>query len=122
MVRYHAGQRSALRAIALTTDSSILTAAGNDFGIEEIFARQLEALARPGDALIVHSTSGNSTNVVAAVQRARSLGVTSIALLGGDGGKLRGLADHAFVVEDARVNHVQEMHLAIRAASAAPPR
>src|SRR5690606_38064056 len=88
VVRYSADQRRPLRAIALTTDSSALTAAGNDFGFQEIFARQLEALARPGDLLMVHSTSGNSTNLVEAVERARTLGVTTAALLGGDGGAL----------------------------------
>ncbi|HRP08293.1 MAG TPA: SIS domain-containing protein [Gemmatimonadales bacterium] len=113
VVRYSADQRRPLRAIALTTDSSALTAAGNDFGFQEIFARQLEALARPGDLLMVHSTSGNSTNLVEAVERARNLGVTTTALLGGDGGALASLVDHAFVVQDDRVNHIQELHLAI---------
>lgn len=114
VVRYKAGQTRALRAIALTTDTSILTAAGNDFGFDRIFARQLEALARPGDTLLVHSTSGNSSNCVLAVEAARALGVTTIAFLGGDGGRLRGLADHSFVVADPRVNHVQEIHLAVQ--------
>jgi D-sedoheptulose 7-phosphate isomerase len=114
VVRYHPAQRRALRAIALTTDTSALTAAGNDFGFERVFARQLEALARPGDTLVVHSTSGNSPNLLAAVDTARGMGVRSVALLGGDGGQLRARVDHAFVVEDARVNHVQEVHLAIQ--------
>ena len=114
VVRYQPGQTRALRAIALTTDTSALTAAGNDFGFGAVFARQLEALARPGDVLIVHSTSGNSGNLVAAVTTARGIGVTTVALLGGDGGALRDLADHAFVVHDPRVNHVQELHLAIQ--------
>lgn len=114
VVRYHAGQRRALRAIALTTDSSTLTAAGNDFGFDQVFARQLEGLARAGDVLVVHSTSGNSRNLVAAVEAARELEVTTVALLGGDGGALLPLVDHAFVVPDARVNHVQELHLAIQ--------
>ncbi len=114
VVRYHADQRRALRAIALTTDSSTLTAAGNDYGFAQVFARQLEALAHAGDVLVVHSTSGNSANLVAAVEAARELEVTSVALLGGDGGALAGLVDHAFVVEDDRVNHVQELHLAIQ--------
>lgn len=114
VVRYVAGQRRALRALALTTDSSTLTAAGNDFGFEAVFARQLEALARKGDVLIVHSTSGNSGNLVAAVTTARQMGVGTVAMLGGDGGTLRGLVDHAFVVPDARVNHVQEIHLAVQ--------
>lgn len=114
VVRYHADQRRGIRAMALTTDTSALTAAGNDFGFEEVFARQLAALARAGDLLVVHSTSGNSANLVRAVEQARSLGVVSVALLGGDGGALRDLADHAFVVPAAPVNHVQELHLAIQ--------
>ena len=114
VVRYHAAQRKALRAVALTTDTSALTAAGNDFGFDAVFSRQLEALARPGDVLIVHSTSGNSSNLVAAATTARQLGVTSVAFLGGNGGALRDHVDHAFVVRDARVNHVQELHLAIQ--------
>lgn len=114
VVRYHAAQRRGLRAIALTTDTSALTAGGNDFGFDEIFARQLEALARPGDCLVLHSTSGNSGNLLRAAERARALAVTTVAMLGGDGGKLRPLVDHAFVVPDARVNHVQELHLALQ--------
>ncbi len=114
VVRYQAGPQRPLRALALTTDTSALTAAGNDFGFEAVFARQLEALARPGDLLVVHSTSGKSANLVAAVEIARSLRVTTVALLGGDGGALRDIVDHAFVVDDTRVNHVQEVHLAIQ--------
>lgn len=114
VVRYHADQRRALRAIALTTDSSTLTAAGNDFGFDQVFARQLEALARPGDVLVVHSTSGNSRNLVAAVEAARELEVTSVALLGGGGGALAHLVDHHFIVPETRVNLVQELHLAIQ--------
>ncbi len=114
VVRYHSAQRRALRAVALTTDSSTLTAAGNDFGFEQVFARQLEGLGRPGDVLVVHSTSGNSRNLVAAVEAARELEMTTVALLGGDGGALLGLVDHAFVVPDDRGNHVQELHLAIQ--------
>jgi D-sedoheptulose 7-phosphate isomerase len=114
VVRYHADQRRPLRALALTTDTSALTAAGNEFGFDAVFARQLQALARSGDLLVVHSTSGNSGNLIAAVRTARDLGVTTVALLGGDGGALRPLVDHAFVVHDTRVNHVQEVQLAIQ--------
>jgi D-sedoheptulose 7-phosphate isomerase len=113
VVRYDADQLRGVRALALTTDSSALTAAGNDFGFEEIFARQLAALARPGDLLMVHSTSGESANLIRAVSEAGQRGVVTVALLGGHGGRLRDLVDHAFVVEDAAVNHVQEIHLAI---------
>jgi D-sedoheptulose 7-phosphate isomerase len=114
VVRYHAGQRKALRAVALTTDTSALTAAGNDFGFDAVFSRQLEALARPGDVLIVHSTSGNSSNLLAAVNSARQLGLATIGFLGGDGGALRGLVDHCLVINDSRVNHIQELHLAVQ--------
>lgn len=114
VVRYHRDQRHALRAIALTTDSSALTAAANDFGFDEVFARQLEGLARPGDMLVLHSTSGNSGNLLRAAARARELGVTTVALLGGTGGALASQVDHAFIVADDRVNHVQEVHLALQ--------
>ncbi len=114
VVRYHAVQPRALRAIALTTDTSILTAAANDLGAGQLFVRQLEALARPGDVLVLHSTSGNSANCLAAASRARELGVVTVALLGGDGGLLLAAVDHAYVVPETRVNHVQELHLAIQ--------
>ncbi len=114
VVKYHAKQPRGLRAIALTTDTSLLTAAANDFGFEEVFARQLEALARPGDVLVLHSTSGNSPNCLRAAERARALGVVSVAFVGGDGGALAKIADHVFAIADVRVNHVQELHLAIQ--------
>lgn len=114
VVRYRKGNQRALRAVALTTDTSILTAAANDFGYDQVFARQLEALSRPGDVLIMHSTSGDSVSCVVAVARARTLGVTTIGFLGGSGGALAALVDHPFVVRDERVNHVQEIHLAVQ--------
>ena len=114
VVRYRRGNQRALRAIALTTDTSVLTAAANDFGYDQVFARQLEALGRPGDVLIVHSTSGDSPNCVVAVARARALGVTTIGFLGGSGGTLAALVDHPFVVRDDRTNHIQEIHLAVQ--------
>ena len=114
MIRYRIGAQRALRAIALTTDTSALTACANDFGFEHVFARQIEALARPGDLLIIHSTSGNSPNCLLAVEQARALGVRSIAFTGGDGGALSTRADLAFVVPSAETNQVQELHLAIQ--------
>lgn len=114
VVRYHAAPGRPRRAVALTTDASLLTAAANDFGFENVFARQIEALGRPGDALIIHSTSGNSPNCLLAVEQARALGVCTIALTGGDGGALQSRADHCFVVPDHRTHHIQEMHLAIQ--------
>jgi D-sedoheptulose 7-phosphate isomerase len=85
--------RPPLPAIALTTDTSNLTAIGNDFGYDVIFVKQVQALARPGDVLVAISTSGNSKNVVAAVEEARRIGCRVIALTGGTGGKLKGLCD-----------------------------
>lgn len=114
VVRYRKGAQRALRAIALTTDTSALTAAANDFGFDQVFARQLDALSRPGDVLIVHSTSGDSPNCTRAVARAAELGVITIGFLGGSGGALAALVDHAFIVRDARVNHIQEIHLAVQ--------
>ncbi len=114
VVRLGPEQRRALPAIALTTDSSILTAAANDFGFEQIFARQLEALARPGDMLVMHSTSGNSPNLLAAASRARELGVVTGALLGRRGGLLAAVVDHPFVVPDDRVSHIQEVQMVIQ--------
>ena len=100
-------------AIALTTDTSALTAIGNDYGFADVFVRQLRGLGRKGDALIGLSTSGNSENVVRAVTAARELGIVSIALTGESGGKLRQLADTAICVPSAQTNHIQEMHIAI---------
>lgn len=113
-VRYHGWTHRGIRAVALTTDTSVLTAAANDLGFDQVFARQLEALSRPGDLLILHSTSGESPNCLVAAERARALGVVTVAFLGGTGGSLKGKVDHAFVVPDTRVNHVQEVHLAIQ--------
>ena len=114
VVRYRKGNQRPLRAVALTTDTSALTAAANDFGFAEVFARQLAALARPGDVLLLHSTSGNSPNCLVAATAAKALGVKTIAFLGGNGGQLGDLVDHRFIVPDDRVNHVQELHLAIQ--------
>lgn len=112
VVRYRA-QRPALRAVALTTDSSLLTAAANDMGFDEVFARQIEALGRTGDLLVLHSTSGESPNVIRAAQAARARGMGVIALLGRSGGAVRDLADLALVVQAEDTARIQEMHLAI---------
>ena len=111
-VRYKR-DRKAFRAIALTTDGSALTAAGNDLGFEEIFSRQIEALGRPGDLLVLHSTSGKSPNLLRAAQAARRLGVGVVAMLGGSAGPLRALADDAIVVPSDDPSRIQELHLAI---------
>jgi phosphoheptose isomerase len=113
MVSRFETERRALPAIALTTDTSALTAIGNDYGYQWVFSRQLEALARPGDVLVGISTSGNSANVVEAVKLARELGVTSIALLGGSGGALKDLVDHALVMPSATTARIQECHILV---------
>jgi D-sedoheptulose 7-phosphate isomerase len=112
VVRYQES-RPAFRALALTTDTSLLTACANDLGFDEVFARQIDALARPGDVLSLHSTSGESPNVIRAAQAARARGVTVIALLGKGGGHLAELADVALVVPSDDTARVQELHLAI---------
>lgn len=110
--RFQANRR-ALPCIALTTDTSGLTAIGNDFGFREVFARQVEALGREGDAFIGISTSGNSENVIAAVEEARRQSMTTIGLLGGDGGRLAGMVDHAVIVPHAVTARIQEAHIFI---------
>jgi D-sedoheptulose 7-phosphate isomerase len=112
VVRYQTN-RPAMRAIALTTDSSLLTACANDLGFDEVFARQVEALAGPGDLLVLHSTSGESPNVLRAAQAARARGVGVVALLGRSGGELKDLADVALIVPSDDTARIQELHLAI---------
>lgn len=106
--------RRALRAVALTTDTSALTAAGNDFSFDEIFSRQVEALGRAGDLLFVHTTSGNSPNCLRAIEAAKALGMTTVALTAKDGGKVRGMADVTIIVPTQRTDRAQELHLAIQ--------
>ena len=106
-------ERRAYPAVALTTDTSILTAVGNDYGYDEVFARQVEGLGQPGDVLIGISTSGNSVNVLRAVERARDLGIKSVGLLGRDGGVLAGKVDHPVVIEHKVTARIQEMHIFI---------
>jgi D-sedoheptulose 7-phosphate isomerase len=106
-------ERRALPAIALTTDSSILTAVGNDYGFEQVFARQIQALGRPGDIAIGISTSGNSPNVLEAMKTARSQGLRTIGLSGKDGRALAQAVDIAIVVSSDNTAQVQECHIAI---------
>jgi D-sedoheptulose 7-phosphate isomerase len=105
--------RPTIPAIALTTDTSLLTAVANDFGFEHVFERQVEALGADGDVLVAISTSGRSANVVRAARRARERGVAVVALTGEDGGELAGEADVAIRVPSRVTAHVQECHLAI---------
>lgn len=113
VVRYRR-QRRALPAVALTTDTSLLTAAGNDLGFGEVFARQIEALVTPRDLVVIHSTSGNSPNVLRAAEAAKAAGARVLALTAGDGGALRALATHGIVVPVDRTDRAQELHLAIQ--------
>jgi D-sedoheptulose 7-phosphate isomerase len=105
--------RAAIAAIALTTDTSVLTAAGNDLGFERIFARQVEALGKPGDVVIAISTSGKSPNVIAALKQARSMRLVTAAFGGKGGGDMAPLADHLLAVPSATAARIQEMHIAL---------
>lgn len=109
-IRY-SRDRAPIAALALTTDSSALTAAGNDIGFERIFSRQIAALGRPGDVAIGISTSGRSPNVIAGLQAARAYGLVAAALGGGDGGRLPGVADPVVIVPSATTARIQEMHI-----------
>ena len=106
-------RRPAMRAIALTTDTSALTAIANDYGVDRMFARQVEAIGTEGDVLLAISTSGNSPNVLAAAQTARTAGIGVVALTGDSGGGLAPLADVAIRVPSTTTAHIQECHLAI---------
>lgn len=106
-------RRPAIPAIALTTDTSILTAIANDFGFEGVFARQIEALGRPGDVLIGISTSGNSEDVVRAFEQAAAQELRTIALTGESGGRLAPMADVAIRAPSTETSHIQECHIAI---------
>lgn len=112
VVRYRLNGR-ALAALALTTDTSILTACSNDFSYDDIFARQIEALLRPGDVVIGISTSGNSPNVLKALEAARGQGGIATGLSGRDGGKMTGLCDPLIVIPSNVTARIQEMHILI---------
>lgn len=111
-VRYKQN-RKPIAAIALTTDTSALTAAGNDLGFEAIFARQIEALGRKGDVAIGISTSGTSPNVLAGLRQAKAQGLITVAFGGKGGGSLGGLADHLLVVPSDTTARIQEMHITL---------
>ncbi|OYW01136.1 MAG: phosphoheptose isomerase [Acidiphilium sp. 37-64-53] len=105
--------RNSWPAISLTLDASALTAAGNDFGFDEVFARPLSGLGRAGDVLFGITTSGRSPSVVRALQVGREMGITTVGLLGGDGGAARALCDHALLVPDFETMRIQECHIAL---------
>lgn len=106
-------ERRGLPAIALTTDTSILTAVGNDYGFEHIFSRQVEALCTPADVVIGLSTSGNSPNVLAAIHTARQIGAFTMGLTGGSGGKLAQCCDLSLVVASKDTPRIQEAHILV---------
>ena len=105
--------RKALRSIALTTDTSVLTCIANDYSYEDVFSRQIEALARDGDVLVAISTSGSSENVLQALKAAKKIGVKTIAILGKDGGQAKALADLAIVISSDSTARIQEAHILI---------
>jgi len=106
-------ERAPLPALALTTNTSLLTAAGNDHGFETIFARQVAGLGRPGDVLMAISTSGNSLNVVRAVEEAHRRGLHTLGLLGKDGGRLKEMVHIALVVPSSSTQRIQEVHITV---------
>ena len=106
-------ERKGYAAIALTTDTSALTAIGNDYGFEKVFSRQVEALGEKGDILIGISTSGNSPNVIEAVKVAKKMGLFTVGFLGRDGGKLKDLVDYPFIVKHTNTARIQEVHLTL---------
>jgi D-sedoheptulose 7-phosphate isomerase len=112
VVRYMKNRR-ALPAIAITTDTSLITATANDFSFDEIFSRQVEALVTAKDLLVIHSTSGNSPNVIKAAEAAKRKGAAVVAFSSRDGGALRNVADHSVIVPTTRTDRAQEVHLCI---------
>ena len=106
-------ERRGLAAIALTTDTSILTAVGNDYGFDQIFARQIEALGNKGDVAVGISTSGNSKNVILGIQKARQMGLTAIAFSGKSGGPLGQAAELCLVIPSHKTSRIQESHILI---------
>ena len=104
-------ERKAMASIALTVDTSILTAIGNDYGYDDVFRRQVEGLGEAGDVLIGLSTSGNSKNVLLAMQQAKEMGITTLALTGAGGGRMAEQADICLAVPAKATNHIQEMHI-----------
>lgn len=105
--------RNSWPAISLTLDAAALTAAGNDFGFDEVFARPLSGLGRAGDVLFGITTSGRSASVLRALEVARGMAITTVGLLGGDGGPALALCDHALIVPDQETARVQECHIAL---------
>jgi D-sedoheptulose 7-phosphate isomerase len=110
LVGRYRGNRRPLPAVSLNTDTSVLTCIGNDYGFDDIFSRQIEALGKADDILVGFSTSGNSENVARAFKAAKQNGVTTILLAGKDGGKIQALADHSIIVPSDNTARIQELH------------
>ncbi|MCG9874294.1 MAG: D-sedoheptulose 7-phosphate isomerase [Leptospiraceae bacterium] len=114
VVRYKSGnERRAIPAMALGTDHAILTACSNDYGYEDIFSRQVEAFGQKGDVLVGITTSGNSPNVIKAFHQAKLQGLSTIAMLGGNGGKLKSVCDYEIIVPSSVTARIQECHILI---------
>ena len=109
-IRYKT-DRAPIAAIALTTDTSALTACGNDLGFDQLFARQVQALGKPGDVALAISTSGVSPNIIAGLQAAKDMGITATGLSGKGGGNMVGLADPLLIVPSDTTARIQEMHI-----------
>jgi D-sedoheptulose 7-phosphate isomerase len=109
----HDIKRPSMPAIALTTDTSNLTAGGNDIGFENVFARTIEGLGTKGDVLIAISTSGNSPNIIKAIQAAKEKGIVTIALLGGSGGRIKGTTDFKIIIPSNNTQRIQEGHITV---------
>lgn len=110
LVGRYKGERKSLAAVCLSSDGPLLTCIGNDYGFDSVFSRQVEGLGRPGDALVVFSTSGNSENIRRALAAAKERGIKTISLLGKDGGKCRSLADHEMIIPSKVGARIQEIH------------
>jgi len=106
-------ERKSLPSLALSVNTSILTAVGNDYGFEKVFSKQIEALGKPKDLLIAISTSGNSKNIIEAVKKAKEKGIKTIGFLGKGGGKLKKLVDISLIVESNNTPRIQEIHILI---------
>lgn len=109
VVRYEK-ERKGYPAIALTTDTSVITACGNDFDFSAIFARQIQSLGKEGDVFIAISTSGNSANIISALKECKNKAITTVSLLGKDGGEAKKESEYSIVVQSNKISHIQEIH------------
>jgi D-sedoheptulose 7-phosphate isomerase len=113
LIGRYKSERNPLPAISLSSDPSVMTCIGNDYGFEEVFARQVEGIGRKGDLLLLFSTSGNSPNIIKALERAKGIGIGTIALLGKGGGMAKGMADIELIVDSDDTARVQEAHCVV---------